>query len=254
MKIFLTVFCLLMSMCLPTNAMLKVSDQMLGAAQEYGKSRTAVAIGDFTMPWTVNESLGKNIYAAGEKLIVYTPYLVVAMDAQNKAKAMEEIKLSDSRLLASDYEQVLVIGAIIDSPEKTPLDDLKVVIEQGEKMLAPYHKELVAANPTEKVIDKPVNGTPNENEKIAEEKTTTGEKKALDIIKENLSEKLLPKEPAVTNGTAPSSVSVKMPVWNLQYYFYFEMTKLDTSLPLVLKVEDKSAGEREFRFHLANMD
>lgn len=253
MKIFLTVFCLLMSMCLPTNAMLRVSDQMLGAAQEYGRSKTAVAIGDFTMPWTVNESLGKNIYAAGEKVIVYTPYLVVAMDAQNKAKAFEEIKLSDSRLLASEYEQVLVIGAIIDAPEKTALNDLQVVIEQGEKLLTPYHKELVAANSTEKVIEKPVNGTQNENEKTADGKTTDG-KKAIDIVKENISEKLLPKEPTVTGVTGPGSVSVKMPVWNLQYYFYFEMTKLDTSLPLVLKVSDDLAGEREFRFHLANMD
>lgn len=248
MKIFLTMFCLLMSICLPTNAMLKVSDQMLGAAQEYGNSRTAVAIGDFTRPWTVNESLEKNVYAAGEKIIVYTPYLVVAMDAQNKAKAFEEIKLADSRLFAFDYEQFLVIGAIIDAPEKIALNDLQVVIEQGEKMLTPYHKELVAANSAEKVVEKPVSDTQTENQKTADEK------KAMDIIKENISEKLVQKEPTVTGVTGPSSVSVKMPVWNLQYYFYFEMTKLDTSLPLVLKIDDKSAGAREFRFHLANMD
>ena len=118
MRIFFAVFCILLTFCQPTFAMLGVSDQMIGAAQEYGRSKAALPVNELQKPWTVNEYLKQNIYADTERIIVYTPYLIVAMDAQNKAKAFDEIKLEDSKNLAANYDQALVIGAIIDAPEK----------------------------------------------------------------------------------------------------------------------------------------
>ena len=238
-KVLLTFCLLLLSFCQQAFAMLSVSDQMLGAAQEYGRSRAAMAVSEMQKPWTVNETLGTNVYAEKENIIVYTPYLIVAMDAQNKAKAFEDIKLEDSRALASGYEQELVVGAVIDAPEKFLPENLQIALVQGDKDLAPYYREPVSAVSTEKIIEKQPTA---QNQNILGLKNGAANSTAV-----------LNKEKA---GSVPTQdkIRVKMPVWNLQYYLYFDLSQINTSLPVTLEISDKLAGEREFRFHLANMD
>ncbi len=238
MKIFFVFCCLLLTFCQPTFAMLAISDQMIGGAQEYGRSKVSLPVNELQKPWTVNEALKENIYADTERIIVYTPYLIVAMDAQNKAKAFEEIKLEDSKNLASGYEQALVIGAIIDAPEKINPDNLQVTLLQGDKNLPPYYGELVSASSTEKVIEKTAVQDKNDNGiKPVDDKTP------------------LPSEKEKTEQAALSDkINIKMPVWNIQYYFYFDVSQINTTLPLIIRIDDKLAGEREFRFHPGNMN
>ena len=238
MKTFFAVCCLLLTFCQTTFAMLGISDQMIGGAQEYGRSKVALPVNELQKTWTVNEALKENIYADSERIIVYTPYLIVAMDAQNKAKAFEEIKLEDSRNLASGYEQALVIGAIIDAPEKTIPENLQVAILQGDKNLPPYYGELVTASSSEKVIEKTaVQDKNNNGMKPVEDKTPIA------------SDKEKTEQASLTD-----KINIKMPVWNIQYYFYFDVSQINTTLPLIIKIDDKLAGEREFRFHLGNMN
>ncbi|MGE4589111.1 MAG: hypothetical protein AB7E34_06000 [Acidaminococcaceae bacterium] len=238
MKIFIVACCVLFTLCQPAFAMLGISDQMIGSAQEYGKSRVALQVNELQKPWTINEYLRKNIYADSERIIVYTPYLIVAMDAQNKAKAFEEVKLEDSRNLASGYVQALIIGAIIDAPEKNKPDNLQVSVVQGDKNLLPYYSELVSASSTEKVIEK-----------------TAAQDGDNDIYKSVASKIPFIVAKGKDKQTALSDkISIKMPVWNLQYYFYFDVSQINTDLPLIMKIDDKLAGEREFRFHLGNMN
>ena len=238
MKTFFAICCLLLTFWQPTFAMLGVSDQMIGGAQEYGRSKVALPVNELQKPWTVNEALKENIYADTERIIVYTPYLIVAMDAQNKAKAFEEIKLEDSKNLASGYEQALIIGAIIDAPEKINPDNLQVTFLQGDKNLPPYYSELVSASSAEKVIEKTALQDKNNNGvKPVDDKTPA------------------PSEKEKTEQAALSDkISIKMPVWNIQYYFYFDVSQINTTLPLIIKIDDKLAGEREFRFHPGNMN
>ena len=239
MKTFIAACCLLLTFCQPAFAMLGISDQMIGGAQEYGRSKIASPVNELQKPWTVNEALRENIYADVESIIVYTPYLIVAMDAQNKAKAFEDIKLEDSRALASGYEQVLVVGAVIDAPEKFLPENLQIALVQGDKDLAPYYREPVSAVSTEKIIEKQPTA---QNQNILGLKNGAANSTAV-----------LNKEKA---GSVPTQdkIRVKMPVWNLQYYLYFDLSQINTSLPVTLEISDKLAGEREFRFHLANMD
>ncbi len=238
MKTFITVCCLLLTFCHSAFAMIGISDQMIGGAQEYGRSKIASPVNELQKPWTVYEALKENIYADTERVIIYTPYLIVAMDAQNKAKAFEEIKLEDSRNLASGYEQALVIGAIIDAPEKITPDNLQVAILQGDKNLLPYYSELVTSSSTEKVIEKTAaQDTSNNGVKTVEDKMPMP------------SDKEKTEQAALTD-----KINIKMPVWNMQYYFYFDVAQINTTLPMILKIDDRLAGEREFRFHLGNMN
>ena len=236
MKILIMAVLLLASLCQQALALQKVSDQMIGAAQEYGRTRAELAAGELQKPWTVPEQLNENVYADAERIIVFTPYLIVAMDAQNKTRAYEEIKLKESSDLASAYEQVFIVGAIIDAPEKLAPDKLMTKILQDGKSLLPYHAELVAAAMTEKVIEKPVNTKDAADSKLLKPVTPKQ------------------KQPSEEEPPLPDTIKIKLPVWNLQYYFYFEPAKLNPLLPLILKIDDRLAGEREFRFHLANMN
>lgn len=238
MRIFFAVFCLLLTFCQPTFAMLGVSDQMIGAAQEYGRSKAALPVNELQKPWTVNEYLKQNIYADTERIIVYTPYLIVAMDAQNKAKAFDEIKLEDSKNLAANYDQALVIGAIIDAPEKFNPDNLQVMLVQGDRNLSPYYSELVAASSTDKVI----------------EKTATQDKNAESVKTVNDSIPIPSEKEKAEQAALSDKINIKMSVWNLQYYFYFDISQINAALPLIIRIDDKLAGEREFRFHLANIN
>lgn len=238
MKIFAIVFCLLLTFSQQTSAMLAISDQMIGAAQEYGRSKTTIAANELQKPWIVNEDLRENIYADVESIIVYTPYLIVAMDAQNKAKAFEEIKLEDSKNLAAGYDQALVIGAIIDAPEKINPVNLQVILLQGDKNLSPYYGELITASSTEKVIEK----TAEQNKNITD-------------VQHEADNTVVPADKGKAAQTAVSDkINIKMPIWNLQYYFYFDISQVNTALPLIIKINDRLAGEREFRLHLGNMN
>ncbi|MEG1160112.1 MAG: hypothetical protein RSD70_06970, partial [Acidaminococcaceae bacterium] len=73
-------------------------------------------------------------------------------------------------------------------------------------------------------------------------------------IKAKIKDSLDLKEPPVKTEVEPALVNLKATVWNLQYYLYFDLRQLDPDLPIVLQINDKLAGEREFKFHLGNMD
>ncbi|MEG2764689.1 MAG: hypothetical protein RR910_02925 [Acidaminococcaceae bacterium] len=254
MKKVLIMLSFFMFFCQTSFAMLMVNDQMLGAAQEYGKSKMALPTEELQKPWTVVESKKTNIYAGKEKLIIYTPFVIAAMDAQNKAKAYEILDLDASRALASNYEQILVIGAIIDAPEKTGPEAMRIQIKQGKNVTLPYHSELVAATATTKVVAKPVIPSQGKTLTTTVPTPTTELGKLEQKIKAKIKDSLDLKEPPVKTEVEPALVNLKATVWNLQYYLYFDLRQLDPDLPIVLQINDKLAGEREFKFHLGNMD
>lgn len=227
---------LMVLLCIITrtsSAMMNITDHMVGSAQEYGKVRIAdtITMEEFQKPWTVDEISGKNIYAVKEHIILYTPYLLVAMDAQNKARAYEMVKAEDGKALADDFKGILVVGAIIDAPERITAEKLEAYIVQNDIKLPTYHVELIAANSTQKVVNKKI--TINEPEKSKKGKQSSD---------------------AAENIEKVETVSVKMPVWNLQYYLYFDLDQLNSTLPMSLFINDDNAGERQFKFHLVSMD
>ena len=77
-----------------------------------------------------------------------------------------------------------------------------------------------------------------------------------DIIYYNLNDNIpIPSEKEKAEQAALSDkINIKMSVWNLQYYFYFDISQINAALPLIIRIDDKLAGEREFRFHLANIN
>ncbi|HIU63884.1 MAG TPA: hypothetical protein IAB06_02410, partial [Candidatus Avacidaminococcus intestinavium] len=152
---------IMMFLCLMSNtslAMMNITEHMVGSAQEYGKSRTeeTITAEEFQKPWTIHEVLGQNIYAVKEHIIIYTPYLLVAMDAQNKARAYEMIQPEAGKELADSFNGILVIGAVIDAPERITAEKLSSVLWQNGEEALPYHIELVAASSTEKIVNKTI--------------------------------------------------------------------------------------------------
>lgn len=266
-------------------AMMTISSETVQEAQNYGKKNKDAAVNVMQKPWTIIEKNSAIKKGAPGKLVIYTPYLVMAMDAQNKEKVGELISLDDGMRLASKYESILVIGAIIDEPTKTAATDLMATIAQEGNIINAYHISLEGAETKEVVTEKTMtaaqakllsdagkivvdaNLAAQQSAPVAQTKSISDEKTAkasLREIKEELEQKT--KTENKKSGKAESKVvkqaeenkivqvKVKENIWTLQYFIYFDLSLLDPDLPIQLKIADKNKVVHEFEFHLGNVD
>jgi len=92
MKNLLLVLCLVV-FCLQAEAALPATDQNLEAAIAYGKSYQGEK-NDAVMlqPWVIAESFETNPYRDEERIIVYTPYLLTALDTAGKTQEAAGIR------------------------------------------------------------------------------------------------------------------------------------------------------------------
>ena len=109
MKNLLLVLCLVV-FCLQAEAALSATDQNLEAAIAYGKSYQGEK-NDAVMlqPWVIAESFETNPYRDEERIIVYTPYLLTALDTAGKTQEAAGISVENAKELVARYDGVLVI-------------------------------------------------------------------------------------------------------------------------------------------------
>ena len=113
MKNLLLVLCLVV-FCLQAEAALPATDQNLEAAIAYGKSYQGEK-NDAVMlqPWVIAESFETNPYRDEERIIVYTPYLLTALDTAGKTQEAAGISVENAKELVARYDGVLVIRAAV---------------------------------------------------------------------------------------------------------------------------------------------
>lgn len=63
-------------------AMLPLTENNIAAAQLYGSQRKGASDLELVAPWTVYDRKQTNRYGVGEKTVMYTPYLMAAIDAR----------------------------------------------------------------------------------------------------------------------------------------------------------------------------
>ena len=69
--------------------MLPLTDGAISQAQVYGLERRNAPLGELVAPWTVYDRKQTNKYGLRERVIVYTPYLTAAVDAQQTGKTVK---------------------------------------------------------------------------------------------------------------------------------------------------------------------
>ena len=156
MKNLLLVLCLVV-FCLQAEAALPATDQNLEAAIAYGKSYQGEK-NDAVMlqPWVIAESFETNPYRDEERIIVYTPYLLTALDTAGKTQEAAGISVENAKELVARYDGVLVIRAVINAPIILNEKDLEVQLVQNGNFVTPYHSDYLDGRYLDKAVNKPI--------------------------------------------------------------------------------------------------
>ena len=236
MKNLLLVLCLVV-FCLQAEAALPATDQNLEAAIAYGKSYQGEK-NDAVMlqPWVIAESFETNPYRDEERIIVYTPYLLTALDTAGKTQEAAGISVENAKELVARYDGVLVIRAVINAPIILNEKDLEVQLVQNGNFVTPYHSDYLDVE-VQKKLDR--------METIQEKAAAL--QKQLDALKEN---KIKPAdidlEQKTKSDVKSESVEVKQKICQLQYNFYFDQAEFNVDKPYLLVIKDAYCGGREF--------
>ena len=80
--------------------------------------------------------------ASGEKTVMYTPYLMAAIDAKSLAENGGTPTISRGMKVAKAYDGVLALGVTISTTTKLEPKFLKVKMYQGTNVVEPYYTNL----------------------------------------------------------------------------------------------------------------
>ena len=231
MKNLLLVLCLVV-FCLQAEAALPATDQNLEAAIAYGKSYQGEK-NDAVMlqPWVIAESFETNPYRDEERIIVYTPYLLTALDTAGKTQEAAGISVENAKELVARYDGVLVIRAVINAPIILNEKDLEVQLVQNGNFVTPYHSDYLDGRYLDKAVNKPI--------------VDVEVQKKLDRM-ETIQEKAAALEQKTKSDVKSESVEVKQKICQLQYNFYFDQAEFNVDKPYLLVIKDAYCGGREF--------
>ena len=242
-------------------AMAPIDEANVKAAQALGAGNKGVTTDKLLAPWTIKDRKHTNKVGNNERAIVYTPYVTVAVNAQNEAKANTTPALATSMNLAKEYDGILSVGLFLNSTFKVEPKLLKIKLYQGDEVVDPYATTLEKATVStvhmtkEQLEGKKTGISQVEKEKLAAVKKDV-ENRSKEAVKNNTPVK--PNNaPVVSNVPTPAAANHNAPVavkvWSMQYFTYFDLSKIDATRHVVLKVTDQGAGEREFVLDLPNL-
>lgn len=227
------------------EAMVSINAETVKSAQAYGLAGKDLSAGVLLSKWTIPDSKKLNRFGINEKVIIYTPYAVAAVDAQDRAKSGQSIEPKDGLAIAQEYEGILALGAIINSSFRVEPKDLTVQILQAEKKILPYDVTLYKAVAQDFKISR--------NKLLFDSRLQTGtveQAQPLEIEKGKII-------PVVVEATAPKdsvSEDIVVKVWDMQYFIYFDLTKIDPTKSAILTIADQAGGIREFKINLMDMN
>lgn len=226
------------------QALAAIDAEMVKSAQSYGIDKKDLAAGLLLSKWTVEDGKQLNRFGAEEKVVIYTPYVVAAVDAHGKAKNGQKVEIKDGMVIAQAYEGILALGAIINSSFRVEPKDITVQILQGDKKISPYNLSLYKAVSHDFKIAK--------NKLLADDRleiVAPEQPQALDTEQDKIDPKVVENIASITSED--DDIVVK--VWDMQYFVYFDLTKIDSKKSMLLTIADQAGGIREFKINLMNM-
>jgi hypothetical protein len=243
MKKVLVILLGLMTMAQVSFAMLPVTDANMQSAMLYGITRSNKAeFSDavFLNPWSVAESAKTNPYRYNERVVLYTPYMLAALDARTMTANKQKFSLNDIKQFVKEYDGITVIGAVVNTPVLLKTTDFHVTLVQGSTTLIPYASELLLA----KYLQLPA--MKNSKAAIAAKMASLQAQDAK--LKSQLADlennKLDPN--AVTTDVKAKTPVPTTKIARLDMQFYFENSKFDVSKPYQIQISDEYGGKRLF--------
>ena len=229
------------------QAMMPITAETVQAAQQYGVSQKNVSTEELLTRWTVADRKQTNKFGSRERIVVYTPYVVAAVDAQSKTVNGQKVNVDSGLTLAKEYNDILALGVIIDSSFQVEPKYLKAYITQGRQVLMPYNVTLDKAVMRDLKV--------NRRTLMASDKFQTSVQEKTDLYKDKVELDQKTQEVLQEGSSANSPAEqVIIKIWNMQYFIYFDLVKLDLTKPMVLTISDQAGGVREFEINLVTMN
>ena len=112
----------------------KPNKKIIKESQIYGASNYLVDLDDFLKPWASFEGENVIITKNSEVSYLYTPFLLVALDAREKTSKKEKITFEESNNMLKQYNEYFVFNTVFSDYDSDFLNNAKVFIEQGKSI------------------------------------------------------------------------------------------------------------------------
>lgn len=254
MKKIILLSMLVLCLAQTAYAVLPVSQSNVQSAQMFGMGQKDVSTAKLLSGWTVYDSKKQNIYGNQEHIVIYTPYLATAVDAQTAAKRGESSTIQRGLDLAKEYDGILALGIVLNTTFKAEPKLIKIQLTADGKIYQPYYTSLEKA--TASMVNMPkaiVDGGKNSGGiSVAEKEKLNQMQKEVAARNKAVLKGQKPGQGTVSNKPqGPEKVAVK--IWHMEYFTYFDLSGISTNQPLILSIVDQVGGERKFTINLNNI-
>ena len=253
------------------DALAPMNKNAIKEAQEYGIMRYQEDIPDFAKPWCVYEETSKALDLLGERVYVYTPYYLVALNARERLISSQTINVVDGEMIVQEFSDILpvCVVAYIEDAEKLK-NKISAYIRQGEKTTDAYEVEIqdVVVVQTKVIREKKtqtakgnkpaaprresVPADKNDRKKPEKEKS---EQRNADKDKEIAADSGEKEDMAPEAATGPVFVEKTIPLLHrVQLFFYFDARQIKMSGQAALIVNMQKERERRFNFNFNSIN
>ncbi|MBP2650167.1 MAG: hypothetical protein H6Q74_992 [Firmicutes bacterium] len=133
MRVGLMVILLMTFLIKPVGAVLPVTAETIGLAQDYGRQNAGLALADFLRAWTVYEENAERLNDTTDQACFYTPFLLLAADARDKTLEGAAVGVSDGKNVLEPYNCYVVFSANLFGTEQSLADGAEAMLRQGSK-------------------------------------------------------------------------------------------------------------------------
>ena len=143
MKKVLLLLCLGLFFCSNVNAYVKMDDKAIERAQEYGIMNYQKDLPVFATPWVVHEEKSKSLDEFGEKIYMYTPYYLVAVNARERLLASQTINVIDGNMIIDAFGDALPVCVVLYVKDVTDIqDNVVALMRQKGELLEAYAMDI----------------------------------------------------------------------------------------------------------------
>lgn len=102
-------------------------------AQLYGSSQAKEELFSFLKPWMAYEERARKLNEEAERAYLFTPFLLIAMDAREKKLHNLPVALADSEKIITDYLDTLSFSVKVYGAKQEFSKNSTAVLVQGDK-------------------------------------------------------------------------------------------------------------------------
>lgn len=106
---------------------------LIRQAQLYGSSQSGEELFAFLKPWMAYEERASQLNEEAERAYLFTPFLLIAMDARERKLHSRPIMLEDSEKIITDYLDTLSFSVKVYGAKQDFSQNSTAVLVQGDK-------------------------------------------------------------------------------------------------------------------------